>query len=71
MLTALIRNFYKLLMNDDKVEDFGLKPTSRIKSFVFRFVTVAAKWIRTSRWNILKIYSDKQAYSSIFITADG
>ena len=71
LLTALIRNFYKLLMNDDKVKDFGLKPTSRIKSFVFRFVTVAAKWIRTSRWNILKIYSDKQAYSSIFITADG
>jgi hypothetical protein len=28
---------------------FGLKKTSRIKAFVFKFISVPAKWIRTAR----------------------
>ena len=49
LITALIRNFYKKLMQDKGIKAFGLKPTSRIKVFVFRFVSVSAKWIRTAR----------------------
>lgn len=66
IMTALIRNFYKLLMNDDGIKKFGLKQTSRIKSFVFKLVSVPAKWIRTSRQHVLNIYTNQPAYTTIF-----
>ena len=43
LLTALIRNFYKAIIHRLDVKRFGLKATSRIKAFVFRFVSVPAK----------------------------
>ena len=43
LLTALIRNFYKAIIQRLDVKRFGLKATSRIKAFVFRFVSVPAK----------------------------
>ena len=49
LLTALIRNFYKAIIQRLDVKKFGLNATSRIKAFVFRFISVPAKWIRTSR----------------------
>ena len=49
LLTALIRNFYKAIIQRLDVKKFGLNVTSRIKAFVFRFISVPAKWIRTSR----------------------
>ena len=45
ILTALRRNFYKLLMPDGGIKVFGQKPTSRVKAFVFRLIAVPAKWI--------------------------
>ena len=66
LITALIRNFYKKLMQDKGIKAFGLKPTSRIKAFVFRFVSVPAKWIRTARQYVLNIYTDNAAYANIF-----
>ena len=52
LLTALIRNFYKFLMDRIDAKAFGLKKTSRIKAFVFKFISVPAKWIRTVSINI-------------------
>ena len=46
---ALIRNFYKFLMDRIDAKAFGPKKTSRIKAFVFKFISVPAKWIRTAR----------------------
>ena len=37
LLTALIRNLYKFLMGRLDAKAFGLKKTSRIKAFVFKF----------------------------------
>ena len=39
LLTALIRNFYKFIMARLDVKRFGLKATSRIKAFVFKFIS--------------------------------
>ena len=36
-----------------------LKATYRLKKFIFRFISVPAKWIRSGRRNILKLYTDK------------
>ena len=38
LLTALIHNFYKTIMSRLDTKAFGLKKTSRIKAFVFRFI---------------------------------
>ena len=43
LLTALIRNSYKFIMDRLDTKAFQLKKTSRIKTFVFRFISVSGK----------------------------
>ena len=71
LLTALIRNFYRFIMEMLDVTKFGLKVTSRIKAFVFRFISVPAKWIKTSRLHVLNIYTCNNAYAEVFQTDFG
>ena len=71
LLTALIRNFYKFLMDRLDTKAFGLKKNSRVKAFVFRFISVPAKWIRTARHYELNIYTDNPTYQRPFALADG
>ena len=71
LLTALIRNFYKFLMERLDAKAFGLKKNSRIKAFVFKFISVPAKWIRTARHHELNIYTDNLTYKEPFSLADG
>ena len=71
ILTAFIRNFYKAIMQKLDVKEFGLKTTSRIKTFVFKFISVPAKWIKASRQYVLNIYTDNQAYRNAFQTDFG
>lgn len=66
ILTAIIRNFYKNIMKKLDVKKFGLKTTSRVKTFVFKFISVPAKWIKASRQNVLNIYTSNPAYGEIF-----
>ena len=70
LLTALIRNFYKFLMGRLDTNAFGLKKTSRIKAFVFKFISVPAKWIRTARRHELNIYTDNTSYQDPFAITD-
>ena len=51
LLTALIRNFYKFLMDWIDAKAFGLKKTSCIKAFVFKFISVPAAKKQNSRVN--------------------
>ena len=71
LLTALIRNFYRFIMERLDVTKFGLKVTSRIKAFVFRFISVPAKWIMTARQYVLNIYTENRAYAKPFKTEFG
>ena len=67
ILTAIIHNFYKTIMaNVQGLSEFGLRPQSRVKAFVFKYISVAAKWTRTSRQNVLNIYSSKRGYRTLF-----
>ena len=63
--------FYKAIIHRLDVKRFGLNATSRIKAFVFRFISVPAKWIRTSRRNVLNIYTYNNAYAEVFQTDFG
>lgn len=71
LLTALIHNFYKTIMSRLDTKAFGLKKTSRIKAFVFRFISVPAKWIMTARRYVLNIYTENGAYVKPFKTEFG
>lgn len=71
LLTALIHNFYKTIMSRLDTKAFGLKETSRIKAFVFSFISVPAKWIMTARQYVLNIYTENRAYARPFKTGFG
>ena len=71
LMTALIRNFHRAVMRRLDTEKFGLRTSSRIKAFVFKFVSVPAKWIKTSRSHVLNIYTDNHAYANLFQTDFG
>ena len=71
LLTALIHNFYKTILGRLDTRAFGLKKTSRIKAFVFGFISVPAKWIMTARQYVLNIYTDNHAYARPFTTEFG
>ena len=49
----------KFIMASLDVKRFGLKATSRIKTFVFKFISVPAKWVRTSRQYVLNIMQQR------------
>ena len=59
IITAMIKNFYTYFINivSEKFED--LEPTSRLKRFVFKFITVAGQWIYEARQYKLRLFSDK------------
>ena len=61
----------KFIMARLDVKRFGLKATSRIKAFVFSFISVPAKWIMTARQYVLNIYTENRAYARPFITEFG
>ena len=71
LIVGIIRNFYKAIIQRLDVKKFGLNATSRIKAFVFRFISVPAKWIRTSRRYVLNIYTCNNAYTDVFQTDFG
>ena len=59
LLTAMAANFYQYIVSLPLMCLFGVEATDRVKSFLFRFVAVPAKWIRTARQNALNVYSGK------------
>ena len=59
IITALYANFYRYMITYFSKKCAWLKENYRLKKFVFRFVTVAANWIRRGRQNILKLYTNK------------
>lgn len=56
--TAMCRNLYHHIIERFSKRFERLKPNFRIKKFIFRFIAVPAKWIRTSREYKLRIYGD-------------
>ena len=64
ILTALYANLYRFTLSRFAEKLDWLKSNFRIKKFIFRFITVAAKWIKTGRQEVLKLYTDKD-YSPI------
>lgn len=55
--TAICRNLYNKVIQFFSTKNKYLKPSYRIKKFIFRFIILPAKWIKQSRQLKLRIYS--------------
>lgn len=56
ILTALCKNIYNYIITEFSKRFKTLSPHFRIKKFIFRFICIPAKWIRTGRVNKLRLY---------------
>lgn len=59
LIMALIRNLYGFVVDHLAATLPYLHRRFRLKKFIFRFITVPAKWIRTARQRWLKLYTRK------------
>jgi len=59
IMTALYANFYSFMINYFAEKLSWVEASFRLKKFVFRFIAVAAKWIKTGRQYVLKLYTQK------------
>jgi len=59
MITAMVKNFYNWLIEKISNVFTDLLPISRLKRFIFRFITVSGKWMKQGRQWILKLYTDR------------
>lgn len=59
IMTALYANFYSYMVSTFAEKLSWIEANFRLKKFVFRFITVAAKWIKTGRQHVLKLYTQK------------
>lgn len=59
IMTALYANLYQFILAAFSQKLSWVEDNFRLKKFVFRFITVAAKWIKTGRQYVLKLYTQK------------
>ena len=59
IIMAIAKNFYNYFVEKVSIVFEDIKPTTRLKRFIFRFISVAGKWVRSGRQWILKLYTDK------------
>lgn len=55
---AIMRNLYNFIIEHFSKMVHGLKPTYRLKKFIFRFIILPSKWVYRSRQKTLRIYSN-------------
>lgn len=60
--TAMLKNFYLYLLDILAGKVSGLDRKARLKRFIRKFVSVAAKWTRSARRNVLTLYTKRRAY---------
>ena len=66
LLTAMLRNFYRLLLRNEALRAFGIWCTTRMKAFTAKVVTVVARWTKGGRRDILTLYTDNKAFEALY-----
>jgi len=66
IITAMIKNFYNYFVTKVSKTFDEIKPTTRVKRFVFRFISVAGKWRYQGKQWILKLHT-KKPYDRLII----
>jgi hypothetical protein len=65
IIMAIAKNFYNHIITKVSAVFTDIKPTSRLKRFIFRFIAVSGKWIYRGRQWILQLYTRKP-YEKVF-----
>ncbi len=66
IITAMIKNFYNYFVALVSNTFENMNSTMRLKRFVFRFISVAGKWVYQGRRWVLKLYT-KEPYEQLVI----
>ena len=61
-MTAFIHNYYQHFLAKISELGFGPTKTSRVKRFVFSFISVPFKWVVRSSRRVLLLYTDNVDY---------
>ncbi len=56
IITAICRNLYEFIISSFSRLYDNLSPSFRLKKFIFRFICIPAKWIRSGRSRKLRLY---------------
>jgi len=59
IIMAMAKNFYNYFVGKVSNVFTNIKPSTRLKRFIFRFISVAGKWVYTGRQWVLKLFTDK------------
>jgi len=59
IIMAMTKNFYNYFVEKVALVFEGIMKTTRLKRFIFRFISVAGKWVYSGRQWMLKLYTDK------------
>lgn len=59
VITAMVKNFYNYFVGLVSKVFEGINPTTRLKRFVFRFISVAGKWAYKARQWVLQLYTNQ------------
>lgn len=59
IITGMCRSLYKYMITKYSKKLKFIESNFRLKKFIFRFITVAGKWIRRGGQNVLKLYTTK------------
>jgi len=59
IITAMLKNFYNYIVKKVAPVFTDILPTSRLKRFIFRFITVAGRYVYRGRQWIIQLYTEK------------
>jgi hypothetical protein len=59
IVMAMAKNFYNVVISIVSKVFEGITPTTRLKRFIFRFITVPGIWVKRARQQILRLYTDR------------
>lgn len=59
IIMAIAKNFYNYFVAKVSTIFEDIMPTTRLKRFIFRFISVAGKWVYTGRQWVLKLFTDR------------
>ncbi len=59
LLMAMCKNFHTAILYEIGKVFYNIKPKHRLKKFIYRFISIPAKWVRTARTHVLRLFTDR------------
>lgn len=59
LLMAMCKNFHTAILYEIGKVFYNIKPKHRLKKFIYPFISVPAKWVRTARTHVLRLFTDR------------